>query len=430
METRRTAEAGVSGKRVATIAGVEIDLDHVEEVLLSHGAVLETEVSTVEDDDRGELLNAVITLKGGYHVSNDLKTEIAWHVGTDIGYPSIFKDIEFIAKEVEPVVPWDEAREEGDVVFTSGHKIDITEVERVLMRYDDVTKAVVTGVPDDRHGEILKAYVTLKEGSVPTDDLKRDLAWYAQVEIGPMLLFEDIEFGERSSNVSITAPVGKDGMVVVDEVGTDGGIMQISGHRLSTTEVTNVLLSHPDISDAAVVTVPDERKGEVMKAFAKVKEGVVPSNDLKLELAWLVLTELKPIGVFKSIELEQAETEKTPYMGEEVRISGHTLLSIDVEEALVSHPSVAEAIVVGVPDTTHGEALQAFVNLQPDVLPTEALKEELAWHARTEIGPEVVFRSVKFRSFLPRAKDRKTLRSILRADALEIPTQMSITVAD
>jgi acyl-coenzyme A synthetase/AMP-(fatty) acid ligase len=219
-------------------------------------------------------------------------------------------------------------------------------------------------------------------------------------------------------------------MVVVDEVAMGGAGMEISGHRMSTTEITNVLLSHPDISDAAVVTVPDERKGEVMKAFAKVKEGVVPSNDLKLELAWLVLTELKPIGVFKSIELEQEETQKAPVMGEEVHISGHTLLSIDVEEALVSHPSVAEAIVVGVPDGTHGEALQAFVNLNSDVLPTEALKEELAWHARTEIGPEVVFRSVKFRSFLPRAKDRKTLRSILRADALEIPTKMSITMAD
>ncbi|HID73877.1 MAG TPA: hypothetical protein EYP43_02365, partial [Thermoplasmata archaeon] len=109
---------------------------------------------------------------------------------------------------------------------------------------------------------------------------------------------------------------------------------------------------------------------------------------------------------------------------------GHTHLSLDVEEALERHKAVVEAVVIGVPDEVHGEALQAFVNLVPGVVPTEDLREELAWHARSEVGPEVVFRSIRFRRFLPGAKDRRTLRRILRADALEIPTKMSISIAD
>ena len=72
----------------------------------------------------------------------------------------------------------------------------------------------------------------------------------------------------------------------------------------------------------------------------------------------------------------------------------------------------------------------AFVNLSTGTLPTEDLSEELAWHTRALVGEQVVFKSVKFRRFLPGAKDRKAMRRILRADALEIPTNVSITIAD
>jgi acyl-coenzyme A synthetase/AMP-(fatty) acid ligase len=417
----------VGGGRAAVIDGRTIELAEVEQTLQSHSAVFD---ARVEDAGDGRL-RAEISLKGGYQASNDLKTELAWVLGSDLGFSPVFEDILFRARDASVPALRSERREEGDAIFTSGHRIDLSEVERVLETYDDVTRAVVTGVPDSRRGEILKAWVSLRTGSVPTDELKAELAWFAQVEIGPMVRFEDIEFGEAPDGGAL--PKGLEGMVVVDEVTEEGGETKVAGHRISTTEVTRVLLSHPDISDAAVVTVPDAEKGEVMKAFAKVRDGVVPTNDLKLELAWLVLTELKPVGLFKSIELDgaQARTAGWDAQAEDLAtISGQTVLSIDVEEALERHPAVAEAVVIAVPDKTHGEALQAFVNLSTGTLPTEDLREELAWHTRALVGEQVVFKSVKFRRFLPGAKDRKAMRRILRADALEIPTNVSITIAD
>ncbi len=417
-----------AGPRAVAIEGRMVDLGAVEQTLKSHPAVFATRIRDVGEGR----LHVTVTLKGGYQATNDMKTELAWIVGADLGFQPVFEDIVFEAREEAVPVTRAEAQERGDFIFTSGHRIDLSEVESVLLRNENVTRAVVTGVPDARRGEILKAWVSLRSGSVPTDELKAELAWFAQVEIGPMVRFEDIEFGD--ARVVAGAPArGLDGMVVVDEVADADGSTRISGHMISTTEVTRVLLSHPDISDAAVVTVPDEERGEVLKAFAKVRDGVIPSNDLKLELAWLVLTELRPVGLFRSIELAGAESPTAGLDGrcdEVARISGQTVLSLDVEEALEGHPAVAEAVVIGVPDGSHGEALQAFVSLASGTVPSEELREEIAWHARAEVGEHVVFRTIKFRRFLPGAKDKRTARRILRADALEIPTKMSITIAD
>jgi acyl-coenzyme A synthetase/AMP-(fatty) acid ligase len=239
-------------------------------------------------------------------------------------------------------------------------------------------------------------------------------------------------------------------MVIVDEVKEDGNVIRISSHRISTTEITRSLLAHPYIQDAAVVTVPDDRNGETMKAFVKLKEGVDPSNDLKLELAWHVMTDLKPISVFKSIELEPTApvtdsaskeggkedgrdttpVERLITRGVEEMLTHDGPLSERVENILAMHGSVSEAIVISVRDRVHGQALQAFVTLNDGHSPTEDLMEELAWHARTEIGPDVVFKSIKFRRFFPVTESRETLEALLKADAMEIPAMMSITIAD
>ena len=81
-------------------------------------------------------------------------------------------------------------------------------------------------------------------------------------------------------------------------------------------------------------------------------------------------------------------------------------------------------------------ALVSFVNmikqssLSKPSFRLEDLMEELAWYSRAEIGSSVVFKSLKFRHFFPVTKSRKTLESLLTADAMEIPTMMSITIAD
>jgi acetyl-CoA synthetase len=96
----------------------------------------------------------------------------------------------------------------------------------------------------------------------------------------------------------------------------------------------------------------------------------------------------------------------------------------------MKHDSVSYAVVLGVPDEKHGEALQAFVTLKEGEVPSRELLHELAWHARTLIGPQVVFKSIWFRDYIPRNVEKKMLRNILLAGTLDMPARMSITIAD
>src|SRR5213076_933707 len=70
-----------------------------------------------------------------------------------------------------------------------------------------------------------------------------------------------------------------------------------------------------------------------------------------------------------------------------VNVAGHRIGTADVESALVSHPAVAEAGVIGKPDPTKGESLKAFVTLRVGQQPSDALKAQLIHHVREEAGP-------------------------------------------
>src|SRR3989440_5131175 len=69
-----------------------------------------------------------------------------------------------------------------------------------------------------------------------------------------------------------------------------------------------------------------------------------------------------------------------------LNVSGHRLSTMEVESALVSHPKVAEAAVVGKPDELRGQAISAFVTLESGQVASDALKKELQAHVVKEIG--------------------------------------------
>jgi acyl-coenzyme A synthetase/AMP-(fatty) acid ligase len=418
-------------------SGPGIDIKEIENILLSHECVEEAHITSVPDGERRNVVHALVTLEENYLPSNDMKRELAWHVITQADTLVVFKDIEFREIRTDPATMFNKDRTvSAEDIYISGHKVNTGEVERALLEREEVVDVRVMGIPDKQKGAMLSAFITLRKGVAPTDNLKRELAWHARLEVGPMVMFRDMEFGdippERSEGGT------ERGMVIVDEITGTGGDIHISSHRISTTEVTRALLGHQYVEDAAVVTVPDEDRGEIMKAFVKLRKDVPHSNDLKLELAWHVMTELKPISVFKSIQFESEtpvsagkETSKTGQQGRKpVYVADDPVLSVHVERVLASHESVSEAIVIGVPDESHGEALKAFVTLENGIDPSDDLREELAWHTRTSIGPEVVFKSITFRRYLPRATTPEELRSILKADELEIPTRISISIAD
>ena len=98
-----------------------------------------------------------------------------------------------------------------------------------------------------------------------------------------------------------------------------------------------------------------------------------------------------------------------------INVSGHRLGTMEIESALVSHPAVAEAAVVGRPDQLKGEGIVAFVTLEAGRSGDEALHAELRAHVGKEIGPIARPDLIKFTDALPKTRSGKIMRRILRA---------------
>ncbi len=97
-----------------------------------------------------------------------------------------------------------------------------------------------------------------------------------------------------------------------------------------------------------------------------------------------------------------------------ISVSGHRLGTMEVESALVSHPSVAEAAVVGKPDDLTGEAIFAFVILEGQHSPSESLAKELKQHVVEEIGAIARPSEIRFTDVLPKTRSGKIMRRLLR----------------
>jgi len=97
-----------------------------------------------------------------------------------------------------------------------------------------------------------------------------------------------------------------------------------------------------------------------------------------------------------------------------LNVSGHRLSTMEVESALVSHPDVVEAAVVGRPDEVTGEAICAFVTPREDVEDAEALEKELVEHVAKEIGKLARPKEIRFTNALPKTRSGKIMRRLLR----------------
>jgi len=97
-----------------------------------------------------------------------------------------------------------------------------------------------------------------------------------------------------------------------------------------------------------------------------------------------------------------------------INVSGHRMGTAEVESALVLHPAVAEAAVVGYPHDLKGQGIYAYVTLKVGVEPTDALKKELVAHVRKEIGPIATPDVLQWAPGLPKTRSGKIMRRILR----------------
>jgi acetyl-CoA synthetase len=113
-----------------------------------------------------------------------------------------------------------------------------------------------------------------------------------------------------------------------------------------------------------------------------------------------------------------------------MNVSGHRLSTTEIESALVSHPAVAEAAVVGGPDPVTGEAINAFVILRLGFEPTEALGDELRKHVATKISPIAKPKALMFTPDLPKTRSGKIMRRLLRDIAQGRQLGDTTTLAD
>ncbi len=104
-----------------------------------------------------------------------------------------------------------------------------------------------------------------------------------------------------------------------------------------------------------------------------------------------------------------------------IKVSGYRLGTAEIESGLVSHPAVAEAAAIGVPDEVRGNVIYAYCILRAGIEGTEELQEQLKNHIRHEVGPIAVPTKIEFVATLPKTRSGKIMRRVLKAQATGQP---------
>jgi acetyl-CoA synthetase len=103
-----------------------------------------------------------------------------------------------------------------------------------------------------------------------------------------------------------------------------------------------------------------------------------------------------------------------------INVAGHRIGTAEIESALVSHPQVAEAAVIGKPDEIKGQTVKAFVTLRAGHTPTEDTRAALIAHVRLVCGTVATPGEIEFRERLPKTRSGKIMRRLLKAEELGV----------
>ncbi|MEW6593171.1 MAG: AMP-binding protein, partial [Candidatus Hadarchaeota archaeon] len=176
-----------------------------------------------------------------------------------------------------------------------------------------------------------------------------------------------------------------------------------------------------------VPNIVDERTGQQCKVSEKgvltlerPVPGMTPTIWNDFERYVREYWEAKPYSSRKYFTGDSAYMDGDGYIffagraDEVIKIAGHRIGTVEVENALITHPAVAETAVCGVPDELRGEVAAAFVVLKKGQTPSEELKKELLGHVRKTMGPIIVFKSMEFVNMLPKTRSGKIMRRVMK----------------
>jgi acetyl-CoA synthetase len=104
-----------------------------------------------------------------------------------------------------------------------------------------------------------------------------------------------------------------------------------------------------------------------------------------------------------------------------IKTAGHMVGPFEVESALMEHPAVAEAAVIGKPDPIIGEVVKAFIALKLGFKPSDRLRAELLGFGRKRLGSAVAPKEIAFEKDLPKTRSGKMMRRLLKAREMGLP---------
>ena len=104
-----------------------------------------------------------------------------------------------------------------------------------------------------------------------------------------------------------------------------------------------------------------------------------------------------------------------------IKTAGERVGPFEVESALMAHPAVVEAGVIGKPDPLRGQIIKAFVTLKQGEKPSEALKERIKAFVKKELAGHAYPREIEFMDHLPKTRSGKIVRRMLKAKELGLP---------
>lgn len=187
----------------------------------------------------------------------------------------------------------------------------------------------------------------------------------------------------------------KPGYCGVNAIGIDGDVVNDKGEQVSPGEGGNYVVKNPWPSMFTTVYNDPERYEEYWNGIpGYYVTGDVATRD---EDGYIMF-------------LGRSDDILNP--------AGHRIGTADVESALVSHPAVAEAAVIGKPDPIKGESIKGFVILRVGNEPSEELSKEINLHVRGILGPIAAPNELQFVDTLPKTRSGKIMRRLLKAQEL------------
>ncbi|GAB4368942.1 MAG: acyl-CoA synthetase [Deltaproteobacteria bacterium] len=161
----------------------------------------------------------------------------------------------------------------------------------------------------------------------------------------------------------------------------------------------------------------DVKPGEVGKMIVQGPTGTIYWRDNEKQKSavkngWCMAGDVVTMDELGNVQFLSREDDL-------IKSSGYRIGPEEIEEALVTHPKVADAGVIGAPDPVMGQRTKAFVALKPGVEPTEELKKELIEHCRGKVAVYKLPREIEFIDAMPRTAVGKLLRRMLRQREIE-----------